>query len=209
MDTKEKVFLGIIVGILGGVVVFSLTSTQGGGLSFGILYAIVSGVLTILILYLVFFLYPAFHKDIQKWKNTPKLKNITLDKDAMYHDEFRVKLGYKEWRRPRILIDDSKVRVLPDGGWISKFSVRSVLEKGKEIEIPFIRWYPSGNYFVIPHSDYPDDQQRRFGVGEYNFHLAVVYGYSSWQEGLIKRFKIPVSYDSEHGITLGKIKHDD
>ena len=93
MDTREKVILEIVVGILVGVVVFSSTTTQGNGLSFGVLYGIASGLITILTLYCVFFGYPAIHKKILTWENTPNPKNITLGKNPLSSSCRETRLG--------------------------------------------------------------------------------------------------------------------
>lgn len=202
-EKRDQVFLAVVLAI-GAIAVTVLLSLQMQPI-----VVVIITVLWILVMYLIFYTMPVTKRKLSTWKNTPDLRKITLSPTALSQNEIHLKLGFTDWRKPEILVNEYESFAMPNRGVIAYFTLNKALKRGETIELPFIRYYPRENYFEMPYNDILETRLIKFTFGEYSVQVVIVYGYSSFQEQLLKRFRAPISYDIETGITIGQIAHDD
>jgi hypothetical protein len=201
-DKKDQIFIAfVIVGVL-GVIVSNLFSSS---VNFEIL-ATQSAIFAIT-MYGIFYGIPSIFINFRKWINTPKIKNIKLEKKYMQNGTLAFQLLNKEYRKPAIWVSRLQIADNPLS-WFPISSAGFSIKSGSSKEIFHLKWDKPHRYFVV--ADFQnDDYKKVFGVGIYKFDIVVTYGFSEKGNDKIKRFAAIVSLEENGVIRVVEMKHSD
>jgi len=96
-DKKDQVFIGfVIIGVM-GVVVSNLLTTD---VNFAIL--VTQSIPLAVAMYIIFYGAPSIFAKLRQWINTPKIKNLKLEKKSLENGNLAFLLFKKEFRKPAI-----------------------------------------------------------------------------------------------------------
>ena len=201
-DKKDQVFIGLIViGIL-GVVASNLFSSNANSL-----VLVFQSFLFAIIMYGIFYVTPSTIRKFKQWINTPKIKNLRIEKKYLQNGSLAFQLFNKERRKPafwvsKLQIADNPLSWFPISG--SGFSIKS----GSSKEIFYVNWDKQHRYFTV--ADFNNDNYKKvFGVGVYKFDIVVTYGFTENGNDNIKRFSTIISLEENGVIRVVEMKHSD
>jgi len=145
--------------------------------------------------------------DLISWRNTPKIKNLRLEKRSLKNGDVAFELANKEIRKPMIWV--SKLQIADNPlSWFPISGAGFAIKSGERKEIFHAKWDEAHRYFLI--ADFQNDNYHKiFGVGEHEFDIVITYGFNEKGNDLIKRFKTKVSFDENGIIKIMTMKHAD
>ena len=124
-DKKEKdqIFIGLVITGILGVVASSIFSSNINSL-----VLVIQSILFAITMYGIFYGIPSIFRKLNRWKNTPKIKNLKLKKKYLKNGDLAFQLFNNEYRKPifwvsKLQIADNPLSWLPISG--SGFSIKS------------------------------------------------------------------------------------
>lgn len=212
MDTKQKVFLQILVGVVVGVIVSSINGIQGTCQPFGWDCRVLGLLEFVLIMYLLFYGFPFVYKNYKTLKKTTDNKNIILSRASTSDSNLYLRLCNNEKRMPRLWV--SQIQVGNKARWIltlMKKHPAKLFSLGKKEcqSFPFIVWSKTYKYFSVadPNGEAPSERDMEmFQFGEYEFDVWVTFGFTKSGNDFANKYVVPVLFDEEHGLQIGEIK---
>jgi hypothetical protein len=197
---------GIIVfslSLLGSVVMKELEIFKSSSLTIPVMIFIVLLLLSTAIVNILWLRVLA----LISWRKTPRIRNLRLGKRLLKNGDVKFELTNKEFRKPMIWI--SKLQIADNPlSWFPISGAGFPIKSGESRGIFTARWDKTHRYFRI--ADFQDhDYGKVFGVGEYEFDIAITYGFTEKGNDLIKRFKTKLSFDENGIIKILMMKHAD
>jgi hypothetical protein len=167
---------GIIIfslSLLGNVTMKELELFQTGSLTINALIFIGLLILSTATVNLLWFGISNFIK----WKNTPKIRNITLGQENLPDGRLAFQLINKEFIEPEMWISRLQIADNPLS-WSPISAAGFSIKSDESRNIFFVSWDKEHRYFVI--QDFQENiyDKKVFGVGEYNFNITLRYGFS-------------------------------
>ena len=201
-DKKDQVFIGfIVIGVM-GVVVSNLFS---GNVNFSVLAT--QSIIFVVTMYVIFYAIPSIFTKLKRWIDTPKLRNLRLEKDYLQNGTLAFQLSNKEFRKPFIWV--SKLQIADNPlSWFPISSCKFPIKSGERKDIFHLKWDKSHRYFVV--ADFNNDNYKKvFSIGVNKFDIAVTYGFSENGNDQVKRYSTIVSFEENGVIRVLEIKHAD
>jgi len=212
MNSKQKILVEIILGVVIGVIVYSITGIQGACFPFGLPCLLITTFEFALIMYLVFWGIPSVYKKYKDWRRATNNNNITLSDAPPRGNNFYLKLCNKESHKPSISV--SRIQIcIKDRVYLTlekphPAKLISLKNNNECQEFPFIMWGKTYEYFSVADPDGEDlSEKEMFRFGEFEFDVFVLYGFTAHGNDIENHYVVSVSYNEENGIRIGKIEH--
>jgi hypothetical protein len=200
---KKGIFVSIITAGVFGVIMINQTQYT----IFNIPLFVYQSFIFVLIMYAIY-LIPNMHRRFISILKTPNLNNLTLEKGEIRDKIYFLKLKNRETRKKQIVV--GKIEIGNRDKWFNSIKYENcAIENGKFLEIPFLRWSKTYNFFSFITPDKPDPEAEIFKFGDYEFEVAITYGFSFIGEGRIKRFIVAISFGELNGVSIKEIRHND